>query len=375
MAVHDIANSLNNRQQTDVIILDFSKEFDKVPHERLLQKMQYYGIEDKVCTWVRSFLTGRQQRVIIDGSPSSYLPVTSGVPQGTVLGPILFLLFINDISDNISSTTRLFADDCLLYRTINSPQDHIILQQDLDHLLQWADVWQMKFNATKCFAMATSLSNKPSVFQYNISGTSLASVPSHPYLGVELHHKLSWSPHIDTITAKANKVLGFLRRNLKNCPREIKQKTYQAMVRPPIEYASSVWDPHTKENIQKLNMVQRRGARFVLHRYSRRDSPTQMLSQLGWQSPVRRRSETRLIFLYKIIHRLVAVPITYLPPLAQTRTRRSHDYKYQRYQPNVQVFQFSLLPRTIPQWNLLPAEVVTAPSLDLFKQGLAGCNI
>jgi hypothetical protein len=222
--------------------------------------------------------------------------------------------------------------------------------------------------------MPTSLARNPSEYQYNINGIPLQAVPSHPYLGVELHHKLNWGPHIDNIVAKANKVLSFLRRNLKSCQRDVKEKTYQAMVRPHLEYTSSVWDPHIKEHINKINMVQRRGARFVLHRYGRRDSPTQMIKELGWQSPVRRRTEARLIFMYKIVHQLVAVPITFLPPLAQTRTRSSHTFKYQRFQLEVQSFQFSMLPRTIPQWNLLPATVVTAPSLSLYKQGLVGCN-
>lgn len=339
-------------------------------HERLLHKLQFYGINQTLCTWVHSFLSGRQQRVVIDGCPSTLLPVTSGVPQGTVLGPILFLIFINDIAENIKSDIRLFADDCLLYRTITTSEDHHILQQDLDRLLHWADAWQMQFNADKCFVMPTTLARSPSTYDYTIKNKALATTQSHPYLGVELHHKLNWGPHIAKITGKANRILGFLRRNLKNCTRQVKEKTYQAMVRPHIEYASTVWDPYTKDHINQINMVQRRAARFVLHRYGRLDSPTQMLNQLGWPSPVRRRTEFRLIFLYKIIYHLVAVPSYYLPPPAQTRTRSSHTLKFQRYQPNIQAFQYSLLPRTIPTWNNLPASVVSAPTLDLFKQGL-----
>jgi hypothetical protein len=319
-----------------------------------------------------TFLTGRQQRVMIDGCLSSYLPVTSGVPQGTVLGPILFLIFINDIAENIQSDIRLFADDCLLYRTITSEQDHIILQKDLNTLLHWADIWQMKFNADKCFAMPTSLKRNPSLHTYNINGTDLKTCESHPYLGVELHHKLSWGPHIAKITGKANRVLGFLRRNLKNCSRQVKEKSYQALVRPHLDYASSIWDPYTKEHKHQIDMVQRRGARFVLHRYGRRDSPTEMLTQLGWPTPSRRRTEFRLILLYKIVHHLVAVPAHYLPPLTQSKTTRySHPWKFQRYQPNIQVFQYSLLPRTIPVWNQLPVDLVSVPTLVLFKQGLA----
>jgi hypothetical protein len=374
MAIHDIAEALNSHLQTDIVILDFSKAFDKVPHERLLHKLKYYGIEGNLCSWIRTFLTNRQQRVVLDGTPSSYLPVHSGVPQGTVLGPVLFLLFINDIADNIKSNIRLFADDCLLYRTITNENDHQMLQADLDRLISWSDTWQMSFNASKCFVMQTTLVKKQPTESYSINNTILAKVESNPYLGVHLHNKLSATKHVDTITNKANRVLGFLRRNLKQCPKEVKEKAYHAMVQPHLEYASSVWDPHTKENKAKINMVQRRGARFVLNRYRRRDSPTQMLGELGWPTPERKRTEARLILLYKIVFQLVAIPVTYLPPLAQTRTRHSHSLKYQRYQTNVMAYQYSLLPRTVPTWNLLPESTVTAASLDLFKRGLASAK-
>jgi hypothetical protein len=232
----------------------------------------------------------------------------------------------------------------------------------------------MKFNASKCFTMQTTLAKKAPTESYTIQGDTLATVECHPYLGVHLHNKLSWTKHVDIITCKANRVLGFLRRNLKRCPKEVKERAFNAMVRPHLEYTSAVWDPHTKDNIKKLDMVQRRGARFVLNRYQRRDSPTQMLKELKWPTPDRRRTESRLILLYKIVYRLVAVPVIYLPPQAQTRTRHSHSMKFQRYQTSINAFQFSMLPRTVPTWNILPEGVVTAPSLDCFKSGLASCK-
>ncbi len=123
--------------QVDVAILDFAKAFDKVTHRRLSEKMSYYGIRDDTLSWVNAFLRGRQQQVVIDGETSSSSSVTSGVPQGTVLGPTLFLLFINDIASNISSSIRLFADDCVVYRAVRSADDHILLQNDLNKLVEW----------------------------------------------------------------------------------------------------------------------------------------------------------------------------------------------------------------------------------------------
>ena len=144
--VHDIISNLDgavNRghKQTDLIIMDFAKAFDKVPHRRLLHKLEYYGIRGSTHKWINSWLSGRTQQVVLDGQASDPVPVLSGVPQGSVLGLVLFLLFINDLPDNIRSSVRLFADDCVLYRNIHSLQDCLTLQEDLTSLGQWEADW------------------------------------------------------------------------------------------------------------------------------------------------------------------------------------------------------------------------------------------
>ena len=131
---------MDNKLQVDLAILDFEKAFDKVAHTRLTHKLDYYGIRGDLLQWIQSFLTNRTQKVVVDGVCSSPCNVTSGVPQGSVLGPVLFLIYINDITTNIHSQLRLFADDCLVYRPINSPEDHKIFQDDLDKLTTWADI-------------------------------------------------------------------------------------------------------------------------------------------------------------------------------------------------------------------------------------------
>ena len=158
LTIDDLTRAMENKLQVDVAILDFEKAFDKVAHSRLTHKLNYrlthklnyYGIRGELLHWIQSFLTNRTQRVVVDGSYSSPCSVTSGVPQGSVLGPVLFLININDITSNIHSQLRLFADDCLIYRPISSPEGHTILQNDLLKLSIWADVWQMKFNVKKC---------------------------------------------------------------------------------------------------------------------------------------------------------------------------------------------------------------------------------
>ena len=146
----DISYALDHRKQVDVILLNFAKAFDTVPHQRLLTKLHFYGIQNDTYNWIKAWLSNRTQQILLDGITSSSVVVTSGVPQGTVLGPLMFLLCINDITTNIKSPLRIFADDCLLYRVINSPEDTIILQQDLDQISHWVKIWQLRLNVTKC---------------------------------------------------------------------------------------------------------------------------------------------------------------------------------------------------------------------------------
>ena len=149
-AIHDWTTILNKGQgQVDVILLDFSKAFDTVPHQRLLQKLNKYGIRNHTLNWISSFLTNRTHQVVVNGSTSNVESV-SGVPQGTVLGPLLFLIYINDIEQNLTSKIRLFADDSAIYRNINSPNDAKSLQNDIFRLQEWAAKWQIKFNIKKC---------------------------------------------------------------------------------------------------------------------------------------------------------------------------------------------------------------------------------
>ena len=152
--VSNLDRALNRgHKQTDVIIMDFAKAFDKVPHRRLLYKLHSYGIRGSTHQWIASWLSERFQKVVLDGQASDPVPLLSGVPQRSVLGPVLFLIFINDLPDNIRSSVRLFADDCVLYRNIKTLTDCQILQDDLNSLGQWEIDWHMKLNVAKCHSM------------------------------------------------------------------------------------------------------------------------------------------------------------------------------------------------------------------------------
>lgn len=202
---------------TDMAILDFSKAFDVMPHQRLLLKLDHYGIRSKTKNWISSFLTKRHQRVVVNGQTSDWTPVLSGAPQGTVLGPHLFLILINDIHENVNSTTRLFADDCLVYNTINSNVDEKQLQRDLDKMAKWAEKWGMIFNPSKCQTMRMCRNRIRDPANYSMLGTDLAEVGNSKYLGVILQNDLSWNMQTDHATKKSNQSIKFHQTELVSC--------------------------------------------------------------------------------------------------------------------------------------------------------------
>ena len=238
-AVNDWASNINKQHQTDAIFLDFSKAFDKVSHRTLVHKLKFYGIQGSTINWIHGFLTGRSQTVSVKGASSPSTDVISGVPQGSVLGPALFLVYINDICEEVSSSIRLFADDCVLYRSIHTRDDHIALQQDLSTLADWADLWDMAFNVKKCAHMCISLKRHPLTFYFNISGKGIPKATSYKYLGVTVANNLSWNTHAQKIQAKAARTLGVVRRALGKCEQKVKDIAYKQLVRPQLEYASS----------------------------------------------------------------------------------------------------------------------------------------
>ena len=312
-------------------IIDFAKAFDKVPHQRLLAKLDHYGINSQVRKWTQSFLGNRKQQVIIEGHSSTSSYVLSGVPQGSVLGPILFLIYINDIAANINSTIHMFADDCLVYRTITNTEDHLSLQQDLNTLVKWSDSWQMKFNVAKCSIIHVTQNRSNISHNYTMHDEILQAATTHPYLGVELSSNMKWDSHINIVTRKAHQMLGFLSRNLRHGPSSIKERVYKAIVRPKVEYCASVGDPPTKNLRDKVETVQQKAARLVSNKSVYKDpkaSVTKMIHDLHWESLDTWRKQAGLTMLYTIINNTVAVPILYHPPKATIiNTRHSHNIK------------------------------------------------
>ena len=369
--IHDLTSAMEKGTQTDMVVLDFSKAFDRVPHKRLLQKLHHYGIRGHLHQWVSDFLTGRTQNVVIEGVTSESAPVVSGVPQGSVLGPILFLIFINDLPDNLTSQTRLFADDCIVYRRVRSHEDCLSLQQDLYRLAEWELKWGMEFHPQKCSVLSVTRSRSPIKHPYKLKGHILEVQDCTKYLGVDLQSSMSWKNHIDRITKKANSTLGFLRRNLKAGSEETKSNAYFCMVRSNLEYCCSVWSPHNKDQTKKVEKIQRRAARFATNRYRNTSSVSSMLDHLQWEPLKSRRSKIQLNLMYKVVEDLIDIPASkYLTPSTAT-TRAAHSRKFRQYSTSSDSFKFSFFPRTIPLWNSLPASVAEAPSLASFRKELS----
>ena len=205
--------------------------------------------------WIDVFLCFRQQRVVVNRVKSDWAPVVSGVSQGTVLGPLLFSLHINNIMSDIESEIRLFAD-CVCYREIKDIEDTLNLHKDIDRLGIRARKWGMRFQPVKCIIMQLPKTHNKIQASYTLEGTVLENVESIKYLGVTITCDLKWNSHIRNVCSKANRTLGFLRRNLFSCPQDVKEAAYKIMVRPILEYGSTVWDPHCNGLNHELENVQ-----------------------------------------------------------------------------------------------------------------------
>lgn len=280
-------------------------------------------------------------------------------------------MFINDLPDDLNSKTRMFADDCIVYREILSAQDQAILQDYLNKLALWEKTWGMDFHPKKGNVLRVTRSKSPMTLQYTLKGIALMEETSTKYLGVDLQANLTWNQHVNRVTKKANNMLGFLRRNLRYASEETKTQAYVSMVRSNLDYCCTIWNLYQQGQKYQVEMVQRRAARFVTNRFRNTSSVSDMLDHLGWETHETRRTKLQLAVFYKIVHALIAIPASsYLTP-ANTRTRAAHSMKYQHYPTSTDCFKFSFFPRTIPVWNRLPATAAEAPSLASFKRELS----
>ena len=325
----------------------------------------------------------------VEGEKSRETSVDSGVPQGTVLGPIMFLCHINDLPDCVNSSVRLFADDCLLYRTIKKEKDHQTLQTDLNNLEQWANDWGMRFNAKKCYIM--SINQKTSKF-YELNNHILQEVKDNPYLGLQISNDLKWGIHINNVCNKANATLGFIRRNLRNVPESCRKTAYISLVRSVMEYGATIWNPYLQGDIDKLERIQNRAVRFIKKDYKSRDpgSITSMKKDLEIDTLEERRLSLRLILMYKVVEGLApALPTDKFVQFS----KRKRQIKPKQFADHISTnivdkrvcnnskglelpscrtpqYKHSFFVDTVIHWNHLPDSVVHADSVEAFKTAL-----
>ena len=320
--------------------------FDSVPCKCLKAKLFCYDINHKTLAWINNFLCQRHQQETVNGSKSDWMPVVLGVPQGTVLGPVLFNIFINDIMDEVESEIQLFADNRVCYRPVANIQDCEQLQKD--HLMSWAKKWYIHFEPSKSKIMRiTRKTTYKITYHYNIEHKSLESVQHTKYLRVTMSDDLKWNHHVADITGCANKLLSLLGRNLSTCDRRCKRGSL-----PWPSKTSSIWDPYTDpytDNLSnEIEKTQRHAAHFVTSDYPNYElgSVTTPLKDLGWKSLKKRREVDRLSLLKKGPDNNAILPLDELSKLAR-KTRHMHNRYYTTIYARTNIFKFSNMPCTI----------------------------
>ena len=355
----------------DTVYLDFRKAFDTVPHKRLFKKLESYGIGGPLLAWIEAFLTNRRQRVMVDGVYSSWKAVSSGIPQGSILGPFLFVVFINDLPDDLTNMVYMFADDTKVFAKVSTDEERQSLQDDLDKLMQWSSTWQLEFNISKCKVM--HLGNENHNFSYNMGSspplTQLESTLVEKDLGVYMDNELSFDHHINECVKQANKTLGLIRRTYQHLDCDTLRTLYTALVRPKLEYGNVVWSPRLQSHIDELEKVQRRATKLVSSLKDK--SYEDRLIALKLPSLAYRRMRGDAIETYKFTHGKYNVsPLPFELVDENIQPTRNNGFKITKERCTSRARKDFFGNRVVNPWNALPSEVVQAPSLNSFKARL-----
>ena len=360
------------------MFFDISKAFDRVWHKGLLTKLKAAGISGDVLNWITDYLSNRRQRVILPGTESDWIDISAGVPQGSILGPLLFLVYINDIVADVDSSIRLFADDTSLFLIVDHPVTTAnLLNSDILRITQWAEQWLVSFNPIKTESLLISRKLlKPYHPPLVMLNQHILEVEQHKHLGLILSNDGSWHSHINLTVQKAWRRINIMRK-LKFCiDRKSLETIYLSFVRPLIEYADVVWDNCTSHDKQELDKIQNEAARITTGA-TKLVSIHLLCQEIGWESLESRRRHHKLILFYKMVNNLTP---PYLSSLIPTTVGNTSTYNLRNARDlstvasRTALFSNSFLPSVVREWNNLPLETREADSLSSFKRHLRRNN-
>ena len=364
----------------DILYLDYQKAFDCVPHKRLIQQVRSFGISGPALNWIAAFLSGRKQKVRVNGSESSWASVLSGIPQGSILGPILFSLFVNDIPGKVKSLISMFADDTKIHTPLSSEDSMFQLQEDLWVLEEWAMQMMMKFHPLKCKVLHLGKNNPQArYYMHNEDGSlhKLEVAEEEKDLGVHTDKDLKFTTHCQNKINTANKMLRYIRHTFKYIDEDMFLLLYRSLVRPHLEFASTVWSPHLKYLKDAVERVQRRATK-ILPTLSEQ-SYTQRLHKLKLETLEYRRQRADLLELFRIKKNLHILdqschcsvcPNKEMFPSSLSTSTRGHPEKIQvQHATGIRKHYFSS--RVTPVWNSLSTKTINSKTISIFKNNLS----
>ena len=361
-----VTAALDENAIVDIAFLDFSKAFDKVSHPLLIRKLYGYGVRGRLLKWICSFLNGRSQQVKVSNSLSRKVTVSSGVPQGSVLGPLLFIVFINDLPDVLPCIAKLFADDTKLANIIRNDMDVDNLQMALDNLYRWSIENKLPFNPEKCQVLSFSKQISQNLrVPYRLGDSIIKFAFQENDLGVLLTTNLDSGAHVSKIIIKANAVLGVLKRTFLHADDELLLLLYKSLVRPLLEYAVQVWCPSKQKDIKRIEAVQRRATRLL--RGCRGLEYEDRLRYAGITSLDMRRQRGDQILMYRIMTNKIDIDKNSLFQIPQGAITRGHPLRVGVRRSNCNARNSFFSHRCVNKWNSLPGRVVEASTVNNFK--------